>query len=295
MLHMLIAPVMAVHLLALNLASAGPIVCLWLRRRRHPDHELRDRVGQRLAWWSVWALVLGMLLGGVLMLPDNPQQRAALARFPAKAYWNAAAELVFSLVCMVGYAAVWHRARQRPLLHGLMAILTATNLLYHFPPLMVVLGKLTKNAHWVGEAVIERKLFIQLMLRREVLALSMHFIVASFAVALAAVLWLSVREGKKVGNRRLAAWAALLTTLCTMMQLPIGVWVLMILSASSRRDLMGGDVLGTVCFMGGIVATLLLLQQLIAISLGNFGRPIVRRVVGLLGLVVLLMVATLRG
>ena len=66
MFELLIIPVLAVHLVTLNLASAGPMVCLWLRRRKHPDYELRDRVGQRLAWWSVWAFVVGMLLGGAI-------------------------------------------------------------------------------------------------------------------------------------------------------------------------------------------------------------------------------------
>jgi len=292
---------MAAHLLTLNLASAGPLVCLWLRRRKHPDWELRDRVGQRIAWWSVWSFVLGMLLGAGLLLPDNPQLRAALARFPAKAHWYAAAELAFSLVCLVCYAAVWRRARQWPRLHGLLGLLSVTNLLYHFPPLMVVLGKLAKNAQWISEStMIDRQLFVELMLSGEVLALSMHYIVASFAVAAVAVLWLSACAKPQaadcgLANKRLAARSAQLTIICTLLQLPVGIWVLMTLPAGSRHALMGGDMLNSVYFVGGIAATFVLLQQLMAISLGEISSPMARRAVGLLGLVVLLMCATLRG
>ena len=176
---------------------------------------------------------------------------------------------------------------------------------------MGMLGKLAKNAEWVNEGVIERKLFVQLMLRGEVLSLSMHFIVASFAVAVATVLWLSVYsqpqkrhcsdtssadvQATAEAGRRLATRAALLTAFFTILQLPIGIWVLVTLPASSRQAMMGSDWLASLYFMGGIATVIVLLQQLMAICWGDFNRSTAWRTVGLLGVVVLLMTATLRG
>ena len=104
-LELLTTLLLAVHLLAMNLASAGPVVCIWLR---WGGNELNDSLGRQLAWWSIVALVLGMVTGGLLIVttPGDGLWNA-LARFPANAYWFAAAELVFSLVCLVAISGGW--------------------------------------------------------------------------------------------------------------------------------------------------------------------------------------------
>ena len=58
--------VLALHLLCVNLACAGPIVCLWFERRERLGCKTAGKAGRYLAMTSVWALLLGMVLGIVV-------------------------------------------------------------------------------------------------------------------------------------------------------------------------------------------------------------------------------------
>jgi hypothetical protein len=340
MFELFVVPVLTGHLLAMNLASAGPLVCIWLRIHkrsitfRFDQTDLLDRMGQRLAWWSTWALLLGMALGGILLLPENGPLWDALGRFPAKTYWNGAGELVFSFACLLGFAATWRRLRERPILHGLLGLLSVANLLYHFPPLMIVLGKITADAGWTSEPIIARKLFLQLMLRGEVLSLSIHYIMASCIVSAVVLLWLVVAQsageqrhanppladiaskgansmrraeagrGREAAaperlsageaSRRLASRAALFATVSVALQIPIGVWTLAMQPVQLRYALMGNNVTASLCFAGGLMASLALLQMLIATIQGEFHRNRILRIVVTTALVSLLMVLSLR-
>ena len=116
----------------------------------------------------------------------------AVARFPRSAVANFVGEVLFALACLGIYAGEWTRWRNRPWLHGLFAVLAATNLLYHFPPLMVVLNALAVRPEMVTEPIITRPIYRELMLRPDVLSQSLHFVVASVAaagVALVVVAW----------------------------------------------------------------------------------------------------------
>ncbi len=322
MLELFVTPILAMHLLAFNLAAAGPLVCIWLGRGKHAINPWRNRVGGWLAWLSCGAMVAGMLLGGLLLLPGNNPLYAALSRFPAKTYWYAAIELAFSLACLLAYAATWQwRGRQRPLarlLHSLLGLLAVTNLLYHFPPLMVVIAKISANPHWATEVVasgpIEHKAFLKLMLRGEVLALSTHFVVAALVVATLAALWLLARSlpqapgklpPKKVPHeepqavdldrQQLAGRIALLAITGTLLQIPVGIWILTTLPPASLQAGLGGNIVASLCFAGGFMAALALVQQLLPIAQGDFNRPAAKRAVWLLGVTVVMMIVTLRG
>lgn len=102
MLELLIIVILAGHLLAMNLASAGPLVSVWLRWH---GNEWNNSLGRRLAWWSVSALVIGMVTGGLLIVTTpGTGLWNSLGRLPASAYWFAAAVLMFSFVCLVAIA-----------------------------------------------------------------------------------------------------------------------------------------------------------------------------------------------
>ncbi|MEO2047703.1 MAG: hypothetical protein ABGX16_14150 [Pirellulales bacterium] len=318
--ELFIIPILAIHLLTLNLASVGPVICIWLGYGKHTTNPWSDQIGKQLAWASLAALLVGMLLGGLLWLPDNRALHAAISRFPARTYWYAAAELVFSLVLLYAYAATWNwrkncRKPQR-LLHSLLALMTVTNLLYHFPPLMVVIGKLAVNAHWAIDVVasgpIDHQGFLKLMLRGEVLALSMHFIVASLVVSAVTYLGLLARslkvldsipqdtpESTEMGSTapeqiQLAGRAANIAILGTLLQIPTGIWVLLTIPPASRQAVLGSNLPANICFGVGIMTTLAFVQQLLLIAQGEFNRPAAKQSAWLLGLVVLLMVVTLR-
>ena len=294
MLELLTTLLLAIHLLAVNLASAGPIVCVWLR---WGGHELNDSLGRQLAWWAVTALMVGMVTGGLLIVtsPGNGLSDA-LARFPASAYWFAAAELMFSLVCLIAIAGGWKRLGKWWL--ALLAGATATNLLYHFPPMMAVMGQLAVNARWANEAVIDRPSLLKLMSRGEVLALSFHFALSSLAVAGIAVLHLFAHQqsqrGESTVSQSPARTAAAIALGATLAQIPMGVWLLTSLPATSRVSIMGANLWSLLAFSAGLAASIGLLQGLVAIVLGETDRKNLQRVGSLLCGVVLLMTLTLR-
>jgi len=302
LLESLIVVGMTVHLLAVNLACAGPLVCIWLHFFS-TDGDLRDRLGKSLAWISLAALMLGMLTGGVLILiAPTSGLHEAIGRFPARAYWMAGIELIFSLACLLIYAVFWkplRRKRWQRWLHALISLLGTSNLLYHFPPLMVVLGKLAADPAWTKTPIIHRPAFLELMFRGDVFSLTNHFGLASFAVAAVAVLMLLSRlpgdDHEQQPAKQIARKAAALALLVSALQIPVGIWVLATVSGAERNALTGGDPLSSLLFVAGMLLTFLLLQRLTAIAIGEFDSRSLRRVGWLLVVLVLLMTATLRG
>jgi len=302
LLELLILVVLAAHLWAMNLASAGPLLCIGLRGVNSESLGLRDRCGQTLAWWSLTAMAVGMVTGGALIFaPPTTGLHVAMGRFPTRAYWFAAAELVFSLGCLLLYVLTWNRMRRWRWLHAIWAILSATNLLYHFPPLMIVLAKLAANAAWSEAAVIPRPTFLVLMRRGDVLSLTSHFALSSIAVAAVTVLWLLARateamnESDQISLRRVARGAAVIALLASVLQLPVGIWVLSSLPSDSRNALLGENILNSSLFVGGVIAAMLLLHRLGDIALGEVDAKNLRRAGWLLAIVVLLMTATLHA
>ena len=302
MFDLLIILVLSVHLLAMNLASAGPLFGIWLGRRGEGNDPLWDNLGRTLAWCSFWAMLLGMLAGGGQMLfAPSDGLLAALARFPSRALWVFGAELLFSLVCLLLYAGCWRSLRRRRWLHASLALLSSSNLLYHFPPLMSVLGKLANDPTWAKPQTLDRTTLLPLMLRGEIVALSTHFVLASLAVAAVTVLWLSGRSSANLSDEetwkktalplsRRAAWVALFVTA---IQLPVGIWLLVSLPRSARTSMMGDSALASLAFVGALLLTFILLQRLLSIAIGTVRPQDLRQTGWLLATLVLLMTATL--
>jgi len=301
LLELLIVVGMTVHLLAVNLACAGPLVCIGLHRRGGCGN-FRDRLGKTLAWLSLAALGLGLLTGGALVLvAPTAGLHEAIGRFPARAYWMAGIELAFSFICFLIYAICWKPLGRGGLrwLHALISLLGTSNLLYHFPPLMVVLGKLAADPTWTKTAIIDRPVFLECMFRGDVLSLISHFGLASLTVAAVAVLMLLSRWTtdalEQPSAKQIARGAAMIALLSSVLQIPVGIWVLATATGSEQNALMGGDPLSSLLFAGGMLLTFFLLQRLTAITTGEFDSGSLRRVGWLLVVLVLMMTATLRG
>ena len=256
--------------------------------------------GQRLAWLSVCSFLLGMLLGGAtLLLPPDEGYWEVLNEIPKTDYWFAAFELSFSLVCLVSYAATWELLAGRRLWHSLIAVVSVTNLLYHFPPLMIVIGQLADRSSRISADSLDRAALVKLMLRSEVVAPWLHFVLASLAVAAAIALWLlaSQRKGKNgltaelvAPSRKVAGCAALATVL----QLPIGLWLVTTISQASRAALMGSSAVASITFLAAMMLAFLLLARFIKIALGEFETADMRRAALLTVAVVLLMATSMR-
>ncbi|HEX4148502.1 MAG TPA: hypothetical protein VHY20_05920, partial [Pirellulales bacterium] len=177
--------VLVVHLLAVNLASAGPFVALVLfwKARRQSD-RWAAQAGRRLIVWSLAATGLGVLTGAAalaIVWTGSPEFVAAAGRLPASRYWFGGVELVFYIGCLLG---VLGFSRFDDLAHprrfwGMCAllILAGTDLVYHFPPLFVGLNVLADRPDdWVG-----RVRFVELLMDPQVVALVLHFVLASAA------------------------------------------------------------------------------------------------------------------
>lgn len=289
---------LAVHLLAMNLASAGPLAGAWLRRLSCRDGEtngsLLERGARATFWWSLVGLAIGAIIGGAMLLAPSAGMRAALRRFPADAYWFAGAEILFSAACIFG---CWKLSR-RPKLTWLLAIVATTNLLYHFPPLMAVLGELAANPAWADAEVLQRKALVWLWIRPEVLSLWAHFALASIAVGFTLALAICHRavrdETEKVDDRtarRLAGWALGATVL----QIPVGIWLLLASDAAAQQAMMGESWLATISLAGGVWVALGVMQSLATIAWGGSDRRQVDRACVLLAITVTLMSFTLRA
>jgi len=288
--------VLAAHLLAMNVASAGPLVAAWLLWQDRGSGQVGAPWSVRLCRLSLAMLVVGSALGAGLLLLPNPAVRGVLARFPADAYWFAGLELVFSAACMLALIVGRDWFAKRRWLAAAVALASATNLLYHFPPLMAVIGELAADPRWASAEVLDRPALLQLWRRPEILSLWIHFVLASLAVAPIAALWQRARRDKELDDpnaepivRRLGAWALG----ATLLQLPVGLWLLAAADDSVRESMMGRDAAASLFFAGGLVAAMGLVQALVGIALGEGPRG-VQRAGWLLVLVTVLMSATLR-
>ncbi len=295
----LLTGVLCVHLLAMNVASAGPLIGMWLWGKDKSRLPRQQPTGRALASFSIWALLSGILLGGVLWFATHSAGLgAAVARLPVRALWFAAVELVFSLVCMLGCLWCWNAERNRRWLHAFLAILTSTNLLYHFPPFMGVIGRVASDPAWARAAVLDRPELLNLMKRTEIVALSMHFVLASIAVSAVAALWILSRDANDLWKSnalplaRGNAWIALITTA---LQLPVGIWLMVSLPKHELAAMMGAHLTASLGLLAAMLLTFVLLQRLLGIAIGDPSPPDLRGVTWVLAMLVLLMTATLKA
>ena len=253
---------------------------------------------------SLWALLAGSALGALLLVIPSQGAAAALQRFPARAYWFAGAEFIFSALCMLVLAAAWRSAWGRRWLGVLIALLTSTNLLYHFPPLMGVFGRLVVQPTWAQAATLHRPELLQLMGRPEILALSVHFALASLTTALMAAGWIVSKQVVGESDARDSAedvqaarrfvrqsYGAALAV--TVVQLGSGVWLLVALTAVDRGRLLGGQWPASLVFAAGLFSALKLLERLGVVTWGaDLGKG-PRQAMHWLVLTVVLMTASL--
>jgi hypothetical protein len=286
---------LAGHLFAMNMASAGPLVALCVAWRRDAD-DVRRAAARRVARLALMGLAIGAALGGAMLLAPSEGMRAALGRFPASAYWFGLAELLFTAACMLGLMRAIARQWPRWTI-GLLTAASVLNLLYHFPPWMAVIGELAADRQWASAEVIDRRALLSLWTRPEILSVWAHFVLASLAVAPVAALWAC---GESLGGRggdlsegivrALGGWALAATVL----QLPVGLWMLAARGAAAREAILGGALGPTFVFGGAVLAVLGLMQALLGIVMGE-GEHAVRRAGWLVVLVTVLMAGTLRA
>jgi hypothetical protein len=292
--------VLAAHLLAMNVPSAAPFVCVWLHARGRRGDAAANAVGRQLARASLWSLlcgaVLGIVLVGLMWAAEARGYWHAVQRFPSSAYVFALSELMFSAICLTFYVALWDRWQRRPWLHAVLAVVGTSNLLYHFPPLMIALGNLASRPELVQEPVITRPVFRELLLQPILVAQVLHFIVASAAVAGVVLMLVAGRKGtvaERSDTDRLVVIGARIALAASLIQLAVGGWVLVQLPSMARSALLGDDWTGTAFFLLSVLAAVGVLHSLASVAIGDTRDVYVRRAAVLMLVVVLLMTGTL--
>lgn len=286
----------------MNLACVLPLHACWLAGREGTPQQANRFSPRQVAWHSLLALVLGCLLGGLQYWLGEDSLREAWSRLPARAYRFALSELAFSAACIGWLMFLFppisggiELTRKRSALAWILAVLSSSNLLYHFPSLMSVLGKLTANPSWSRLEQLPRKELLLLMKQPDILAISVHFAMASVAVALVYVLWLFASEWSHEDLQHSGRMLAGVALLISLLQFGVGVWLLASLPAESRDRLLGGDMIAAIAFGGGIFSTLLLCGSLANIALGKVTQADSRKAAMWTVVTVLLMTVALKG
>jgi len=129
----------------------------------------------------------------------------------------------------------------------------------------------------------------------EVLAIVVHFVLASMAVAGVALAWLatSARHTAAQNNDVLAAAAfgARIALAATLAQLASGVWLIAEVPDSARDRMMGGDLLVTALFGLALIVSVMLMHRLAGLAMGEVDARGVRLAAAWLYAVILLMTA----
>lgn len=299
-LDFLLVVLLAVHLLAVNLAGAGPLVCLWFDWREiRAGDALAGQVGRTLARRSFEALVLGGLLGlallGMLWLRYPRAYFDGWRAVATSRLWFLIPEYFFSLAIMVVYWASWNSRRRWVWGHRLLNLVGSTNLLYHFPTQFVVIGMLCQQPS-LRNAPYNH---LALMAQPEALSAVTHHLLASLAVV---GVWLMIvavgpalEPHDPAAARRLSAFGARLALVPTLAQVLVGLWYLLQLPERIRAEMLGDELTTTALFGAAILASLGLMHHLAGAAWGDGDRRQTVRATLLLALTVTLMSAARHG
>lgn len=255
------ALVASLHLVAAGLASIGPLLAAGALIGRRKSSKDLSPAWKQLAWYSVIALVLtaaiGFMSGALLYLSEPDGYGRVLSRFPHKLYVYTALEWLFSLVCYGVWYWLWNWGTRRPWLHSLLPLAGATNLLYHFPPLMTVQKLLIARPELIEPLRIERGDYLAAAFSPEVLARSLHFwgmaLVVSAAVALLLLRWYPTGQTSKA--------VATVGLVGTLSQLVTGFAVLMFAPVGETTRMTGGILAETALLGVGIVVSFWILLR----------------------------------
>jgi hypothetical protein len=299
LLAILLVITFAIHLAAVNIASAGPLVCAFIdwRARGEVDSTLVD-ASRRLARLGLFTLALGILLGfallGILWAMDEEQYLTTLGAVPTGRWWFAAAEIGFYYLCMTPYALVSKEAN-RSRVWLLLPLLAATNLLYHFPPLFGVVSVAAERESFHG-LDLTRDVYRQIATDPQTLSRIVHHWLAALAMAGLTLTYLGSRVEKSEsqgGDARPVLLGSRIALLATVIQLPVGLWVVLQLTPASQKQVLGDDPAATALLGLSLLAASLLLQALVTVSLGDTSRGAVRRSLVWMAVILVLMSGTL--
>ena len=297
LLDMTVCVCLAAHLWSMNVSSVAPLFGVWLQSRQPAEVTLdvaRRTVSFGLAMLFV-GVGLGLVIAGLMWWSGTRGLFEVLPLFHHKLFWGAW-ELVFYAVCVGALLVMMRRSSSSPRwIHWALAILASTNLLYHFPPLFAVMSQAAEEPSSVTSAVGPRE-FRTLMMTGHVASLSVHFGLASFAVTAVEVAQrlLHAAADNASDVSRLARRAGAVALTATVLQIPVGGWLLMRIDAIDQQQILGQNGLATALFGASVLGSFWLMHLLASMTFGE-GQPshtrMARRV---MALIILLMTAVLQ-
>lgn len=294
---LLLSPITALHLFCVDLAAAGPLLCIWLRRRelRRGD-AAAGTVGRELAKLSVLALLLAVLLGLSLLAWHWARSDAWLEAFlavPRSRLWFGLAEIAFSLACLAACWKGWGRITPR--WQHLLAAAAALNLMYHFPPLFAAVR--SASAAVPASGSWSRSEWLALVFSPGALARASHFWASSLVAAATTAAVLASRFRARSETATSVDSGQGIIKVCgrigltfALLQVPLGLWLLMQSGSAARDRLLFGDAFAGLMFSAALLGVLALLHHLLAMACGDSGHATVRRSLLLVALVTLSMV-----
>jgi cytochrome bd-type quinol oxidase subunit 1 len=265
-LAVVVSIILAAHLAAMGIATAAPWLSLWLdfRLDRRPDDSALDWA-RFLAAQSVWAVVIGSVLGFVLVAALAAQGDetffSGLAAVPNRRLIFGGLELAFFAASMAGYLALWKRRPSARAARRLLAFIGATNLLYHFPPLFAAITVLARRPELADETLTSR-LFLELLVDPQVMARTAHFLGASITAGGLLVIGRAAWRRPPPGAESWTRFGACVGLIGAALQWPTGFYFLMSLDRSDRLAVMGRDAASTLLFVVGVAGAMGLLYQL---------------------------------
>lgn len=264
--------VVTLHLAAVYLSMMAPLVCLWLQWRAGRD-EVAARLDRYFLRLASAMLIAATVLGGLAILLVArlfPNAYLAAAKIlPERRYWYGAVEIAFSLGCYSLALAMSKkdlRSRVRFWMRWLTTLLGSSNLIYHFPTLFVMLGVLCVRPKAWGQEIK----FTTLLADSEILGRTIHHLLAALLVTGIAAAWYGLHGGDE--QRRAVAWGGRIAAAAVVLQFLSGIWLVTVMPVQSRELLMGGDAVAACLFVGSLLAAIVSVARLGAMSLGHAER-----------------------
>jgi hypothetical protein len=295
--EIIVALILGVHLLCVDLAAAGPLVCLWLDRKEGRGDEEAGRAGRFLLKASLHALLVGTLLGLIAgCFLWNSEYRDQLMRLASRIHFGVW-EWLFSVVLLILYRLSWRDATTccgaKRRLRWLLPLLAGTNLLYHFPPLFLIFSQLNPSGAELTSAEFRARL-----VDGYVMARTAHFCLAAVAVSGMTLVIYSLKKGGSAETTEQtylpARWGAQIALAATLLQLPVGIWIILEMGPAASRTVMGGSLVITALFVASLVGALALMHCLSVLAFGGFRRTIAVRAISLMIVVIVLMTLVAR-
>lgn len=271
MTTLLLALLAALHLAFVGLAAVGPLVIAGLRMvaRFRADNDV-DGWLYRVGKWSTAAVLIGAGVGltaGTIRAGVSDAYVDMLQRFGMRAYSMLVAEWVFTIVCYGTWLWLWDRCRQAPRRHALLAIVGATNLLYHFPPMMIAQNMLTIHPELIAESQITRSALLPLLWTPYVAAKTLHVWGAGTVVASVCLLLVTGSSIRSDMAHRFVRWSSTVGLIGIAAQWLSGIAVLLLLAGDQAQRVTGASIAATGVFLIGVLLTIHVMLHMARLAL----------------------------